>query len=71
MRGQVHWKIIVAQNKKFNIISMARPFIIEPDLVNKFKAGKQTKSKCIQYNFCIIGDENGSLRCSYGKVPVK
>lgn len=58
-------------NKKFDAVSMARPFIIEPNLVNKFKENKQTQSKCIQCNFCIIGCEKEPLRCYYGKVPVR
>jgi 2,4-dienoyl-CoA reductase-like NADH-dependent reductase (Old Yellow Enzyme family) len=57
-------------NDKFDAISMSRPFIIEADLVNKFKTGKQTQSKCIQCNFCIIGCEKGPLKCYYGNVPV-
>lgn len=57
-------------NDKFDAVSMSRPFIIESDLVNKFKTGKQAQSKCIQCNFCIIGCENGPLRCYYGNVPV-
>jgi 2,4-dienoyl-CoA reductase-like NADH-dependent reductase (Old Yellow Enzyme family) len=57
-------------NYKFDAISMSRPLIIESDLVNKFKTGRQTQSKCIQCNFCIIGCEKGPLRCYYGKVPV-
>ncbi|SMC18595.1 2,4-dienoyl-CoA reductase [Clostridium acidisoli DSM 12555] len=57
-------------NYKFDAISMSRPLIIESDLVNKFKTGRQTQSKCIQCNFCIIAVEKGSLRCYYGNVPV-
>jgi 2,4-dienoyl-CoA reductase-like NADH-dependent reductase (Old Yellow Enzyme family) len=54
-----------------DLVSMCRPFILESDLVNKFKTGKQTQSKCIQCNFCIIGVEKAPLRCYYGKVPAK
>ncbi len=61
----------VINNDKCDIVSMCRPFIIESDLVNKFKKGKQTNSKCIQCNFCIIGTLNGPLKCYYGKVPAK
>jgi NADH:flavin oxidoreductases, Old Yellow Enzyme family len=57
-------------NYKFDAISMSRPLIIESDLVNKFKIGKQTQSKCIQCNFCIIGCEKGPLKCYYGNVPI-
>jgi NADH:flavin oxidoreductases, Old Yellow Enzyme family len=59
---------IINQNKS-DLVSLCRPFILESDLVNKFKAGKQTQSKCIQCNFCIIGVEKAPLRCYYGKVP--
>lgn len=56
---------------RIDLVSMSRPLILEPDLVNKFKTGKQAHSKCIQCNFCIIGVENAPLRCYYGKVPNK
>ena len=61
---------IINQNKS-DLVSMCRPFILEPDLVNKFKTGQQTQSKCIQCNFCIIGIEKAPFRCYYGKVPNK
>ena len=61
---------IINQNKS-DLVSMCRPFILESDLVNKFKTGQQTQSKCIQCNFCIIGIEKSPLRCYYGKVPKK
>jgi len=61
---------IINQNKS-DLVSMCRPFILEADLVNKFKTGKQTQSKCIQCNFCIIGIEKAPFRCYYGKVPTK
>jgi 2,4-dienoyl-CoA reductase-like NADH-dependent reductase (Old Yellow Enzyme family) len=57
-------------NVKCDAVSLCRPFIIESDLVNKFKTGKQTQSKCIQCNFCIVGVEKGPLKCYYGKVAV-
>lgn len=61
---------IINQDKS-DLVSMCRPFILEPDLVNKFKTGQQTQSKCIQCNFCIIGVEKAPFRCYYGKVPNK
>ena len=57
-------------NDKCDVVSLCRPFIIESDLVHKFKTRKQTQSKCIQCNFCIIGVEQNPLKCYYGKVPV-
>ena len=61
---------IINQNKS-DLVSLCRPFILESDIVNKFKSGKQTQSKCIQCNFCIIGVEKAPLRCYYGKVPAR
>jgi 2,4-dienoyl-CoA reductase-like NADH-dependent reductase (Old Yellow Enzyme family) len=57
-------------NDKCDVVSLCRPLIIESDLVHKFKTRKQTQSKCIQCNFCIIGVEEKPLKCYYGKVPV-
>lgn len=59
----------IIDNNKCDFVSMARPFIIEPTIVKKMKEGKQTKSKCIQCNFCILGVEYEPLRCYFGKVP--
>ncbi|SEP47329.1 NADH:flavin oxidoreductase [Propionispora vibrioides] len=51
-----------------DFISMARPFIIEPDIVKKFMEGKQQESGCIDCNYCQIGIEESFLKCYYGKV---
>ena len=40
------------QNKYADFISMSRPFIREPYLVKKFKAGKQTETSCVSCNRC-------------------
>ncbi|SHO52459.1 NADH:flavin oxidoreductase [Anaerocolumna xylanovorans] len=59
---------IISEDKS-DLVSMSRAFIIEPDLVNKFKEGKQTQSKCIHCNYCILSPEKGPLKCYYGTVP--
>jgi len=56
-------------NNKVDFVSMSRPFIIEPDIVSKFKKGTQTKSKCIMCNYCVIIAEEHPLKCHYGKLP--
>ncbi len=38
-----------------DFISMARPFIKEPFIVNKFKEGKRDEVKCISCNKCFVG----------------
>lgn len=59
----------IIDNDKCDFVSMCRPFIIESNIVKKMKEGKQSNSKCIQCNFCIIGIEYEPLRCYYGRVP--
>jgi 2,4-dienoyl-CoA reductase-like NADH-dependent reductase (Old Yellow Enzyme family) len=51
-----------------DFVSMCRPFIIEPDIVKKFQQGKQTASKCIACNYCMIAAEERPLQCYYGKI---
>lgn len=59
----------IIQNKWADMVSLARPFIIEPIFVNKLQEGKAVKSKCIQCNYCVIGTRSEPLRCYYGKTP--
>jgi 2,4-dienoyl-CoA reductase-like NADH-dependent reductase (Old Yellow Enzyme family) len=58
----------IIEKGQCDYVSMARPFIIEPDIVNKFKSGQQLESKCINCNFCVIGIDARPLKCYYGKI---
>ncbi|MFZ1980672.1 MAG: HisA/HisF-related TIM barrel protein, partial [Smithella sp.] len=58
----------IISQKKADYVSMSRPFIIEPDIVKKFKEGRQDKSKCIDCCYCLFGGQKNPLRCYYGKV---
>ncbi len=49
-------------------VSMARPFIIEPDIVNRFKKEEHAKSACINCGFCLVSAASTDVRCFYGKV---
>ncbi len=60
---------LIIKNKNIDLASMSRPFIIEPNIANKFQKGKQAKSKCIMCNYCAIIGEEKQLRCYYGKLP--
>ncbi len=62
-------KILKEQQADF--ISLSRPFIIEPNLLQKFQTGKQEASRCIKCNYCVLGLEVAPLRCYYGKVPAR
>jgi 2,4-dienoyl-CoA reductase-like NADH-dependent reductase (Old Yellow Enzyme family) len=59
----------IIENNNIDFVSMSRPFIIEPDIVNKFSKGIQTKSKCIMCNYCAIIAEEEPLKCHYGRLP--
>lgn len=58
----------IIENSNIDFVSMCRPFIIEPDIVSKFKKGTQLKSKCIMCNYCAIIAEEHPLKCYYGKL---
>lgn len=58
----------IISEKKADYVSMSRPFIIEPDIMKKFKEGRQDNSKCIDCCYCLFGGQKNPLRCYYGKV---
>ncbi len=58
----------IIDEKKADYVSMCRPFIIEADIVNKFKSGKQETSKCIDCCYCMFGEHDKPLKCYYGKL---
>lgn len=49
-----------------DFISMSRPFICEPDLLDKFKAG-QFKARCILCNQCFVLPVTNGRRCVFHK----
>ncbi len=59
----------IIKDKSADFVSMARPFVIEPSIVNKFKDGKKTSSGCISCGYCILGINTYPLKCYYGKLP--
>ncbi|HOY33051.1 MAG TPA: NADH:flavin oxidoreductase [Bacteroidales bacterium] len=58
----------IISEKKADFVSMSKPFIIEPNIVKKFKDGAQPKSRCIDCNYCTIAAEEESLKCYYGRL---
>lgn len=57
---------IISQGKA-DFVSMCRPFVIEPELVNKMRSGQQEESRCINCGYCLIGVSGAPLRCYYGR----
>ena len=51
-----------------DFVGMSRPFIIEPDIVNKLKSGRQTGSRCISCGYCALGCIDRRTRCYFGKL---
>jgi len=49
-------------------VAMSRPFIIEPDIVHKFKVKSQEKSECINCGFCLIALEALPAQCFHGVI---
>ncbi|MHC1729482.1 MAG: NADH:flavin oxidoreductase [Syntrophobacteraceae bacterium] len=58
---------IVAEGSA-DYVSMSRPFVMEPDIVNEFSTGKQQESKCIDCGYCLFGLLDAPLRCYHGKI---
>lgn len=57
-------------NGDTDFIPMCRPFIREPNLVQKFKAGKSVKATCNSCNKCLAAIPNDlPVRCYHGGFP--
>lgn len=59
----------IIKSKRADCVSMSRAFIIEPDIVKRFKSGKQTSSSCISCGFCGVASIENPLKCYYGNLP--
>lgn len=58
----------IIEDAKADMVSMSRPFIIEPGIVKKFEDDTQDESRCINCNYCLIAAQVKPLRCYYGKI---
>lgn len=52
----------ILNNTPIEYFSMSRPFICEPDLINKWLSGSTTKSSCISCSRCMT---DKGIRCIY------
>ena len=57
MRRINHMEEII-NNRWADFISMSRPFIREPNIVNKFKEGTADSVACVSCNRCFAGAAN-------------
>jgi 2,4-dienoyl-CoA reductase-like NADH-dependent reductase (Old Yellow Enzyme family) len=58
----------IIEGKKADFVSLCRPFIIEPDIVNRLKSGKQRESRCINCGYCLLGSLDNTIRCYHGRL---
>lgn len=58
----------IVQNDLADFVSMGRPFIIEPEIVNSLRNKDQAESGCINCGYCIIGAFSNDVRCYYGEI---
>jgi 2,4-dienoyl-CoA reductase-like NADH-dependent reductase (Old Yellow Enzyme family) len=54
----------IIQNKEADFVSLCRPFIRQPGLVNAWKSGRRDRANCISCNKCLEVLKNGeNTRC--------
>lgn len=53
----------VVEGGSADFVSMARPFIREPDLVRRLESGRSSMPACVSCNICLMHDEHHALRC--------
>jgi 2,4-dienoyl-CoA reductase-like NADH-dependent reductase (Old Yellow Enzyme family) len=71
LRKLAHMEEIV-KNKYADFISLARPLIKEPFLINDFKTGKKDEASCISCNRCLAAISNDfPVICYEKKFPEK
>jgi 2,4-dienoyl-CoA reductase-like NADH-dependent reductase (Old Yellow Enzyme family) len=58
----------IIEKKDIDYVSMCRPFIIEPNVVNKFQDHKAAESRCIDCGYCLFGVATNKLKCYFGKI---
>ncbi|MHC4504761.1 MAG: NADH:flavin oxidoreductase [Planctomycetota bacterium] len=47
----------------FEFLAMARPFILEPDLVRKLETGAAVEARCVPCNKCLASVSTGPVQC--------
>jgi 2,4-dienoyl-CoA reductase-like NADH-dependent reductase (Old Yellow Enzyme family) len=58
----------IIETRGIDFVSMCRPFIIEPNIVNKFQEHQAIESKCIDCGYCLFGVATRKLKCYFGKI---
>jgi 2,4-dienoyl-CoA reductase-like NADH-dependent reductase (Old Yellow Enzyme family) len=53
----------IVRSRDADFLAMARPFVREPDLVNKIAAGRRGPVDCVSCNICFRHEGIDPLRC--------
>lgn len=53
----------IVRSRDADFLAMARPFVREPDLVNKIAAGRRGPVDCVSCNICFLHEGIDPLRC--------
>ena len=53
----------ICRDEGFELLALARPLIMEPDLVAKMERGESTASRCEPCNKCVGIMDKGGIRC--------
>lgn len=53
----------IVRSRDADFLAMARPFVREPDLVNKIAAGRRGPVACVSCNICFLHEGIDPLRC--------
>lgn len=62
----------VIQNKEADFVSLCRPFIRQPGLVNEWKQGNRLRPSCISCNRCLVALKNREqTRCVQEEIEAK
>jgi 2,4-dienoyl-CoA reductase-like NADH-dependent reductase (Old Yellow Enzyme family) len=60
------------ENREADFVSLCRPLIKEPGLVNEWRSGSRRQSSCISCNMCLEALRKGkTLHCAYEKSGQK
>lgn len=54
---------MLIKDKGFDLVSLSRPLIREPDLPIKLQKKTATKAACISCNACLLGKKDEPIRC--------
>ncbi len=58
----------IIDSGKADAVSLSRPFIIEPNIVEKLQSGNQDASRCINCGYCLFGCLDRKVKCYYGRI---